>query len=64
MTDFNKQDGRRRTKLSATTTNYLEQGKLPPQAVDLEEAILGAMMLEKDATTKVIDRLHPAAFYK
>ena len=28
-------------------TNIIGAGKLPPQAVDLEEAILGALMLEK-----------------
>src|SRR3954470_619971 len=39
-------------------------GKLPPQALDLEEATLGALMLEKDALTKVIDILHPDSFYK
>jgi len=39
-------------------------GKLPPQAVDLEEAVLGALMLEKDALTSVIDILHPDSFYK
>ncbi|MFM7216676.1 MAG: replicative DNA helicase, partial [Bacteroidota bacterium] len=39
-------------------------GKLPPQAVDLEEAVLGALMLEKDALTSVIDILHPESFYK
>ena len=45
--------------------NDLNQlGKLPPQAVDLEEAILGALMLEKDALTNVIDILRPESFYK
>lgn len=39
-------------------------GKLPPQAVDLEEAVLGALMLEKEALTNVIDILHPDSFYK
>lgn len=38
-------------------------GKLPPQAVDLEEAILGALMLEKDALSSVIDVLKPDVFY-
>ncbi len=42
----------------------LEQGKVPPQAVELEEAVLGAMMLEKDAVTAVIDILKPEVFYK
>ena len=39
-------------------------GKLPPQAVDLEEAVLGALMLEKDALTNVIDILKPDSFYR
>lgn len=39
-------------------------GKLPPQATDLEEAVLGALMLEKDALTAVIDILKPESFYK
>lgn len=38
-------------------------GKLPPQALDLEEAVLGAIMLEKDAVTSVIDMLRPEDFY-
>lgn len=39
------------------------QGKLPPQALDLEESVLGALMLEKDALTLVIDMLSPKSFY-
>jgi len=39
-------------------------GKIPPQAVDMEEAVLGALMLEKNALTAVIDILHTEAFYK
>jgi replicative DNA helicase len=39
-------------------------GKLPPQATDLEEAVLGALMLEKDALSSVIDILMPEVFYK
>lgn len=39
-------------------------GKLPPQAVDLEEAVLGALMLEKNALSEVIDILKPDSFYK
>ena len=41
-----------------------EHGKIQPQAVDLEEAVLGAIMLEKDALTAVIDILKPNVFYK
>ena len=39
-------------------------GKLPPQAIELEEAVLGALMIEKDALNAVIDILHPESFYK
>ena len=42
----------------------MEYGKLPPQALDLEEAVLGALMLEKDPLTAVIDKLKPESFYK
>ncbi len=38
-------------------------GKLPPQAPDLEEAILGALMLEKKALTDVVEFLRPEHFY-
>ncbi|MBI5219239.1 MAG: replicative DNA helicase [Bacteroidia bacterium] len=41
-----------------------EYGKLPPQAVELEEAVLGALMLEKDAVIAVLDILKPESFYK
>lgn len=39
-------------------------GKLPPQAIDLEEAVLGALMLEKEALTEVVDILRADTFYK
>jgi len=42
----------------------LEKGKLPPQAVDLEEAVLGAMMIDKKGVDEAIDILKPEAFYK
>lgn len=42
----------------------VEGGKLPPQALDLEEAVLGAMMLEKNAVNDAIDILKPDSFYK
>ncbi len=38
-------------------------GKLPPRAVDIEEVVLGALMLEKDAYMNVCDYLTPDAFY-
>ena len=41
-----------------------EAGKLPPQAIDIEEAVLGAMLLEKNAVNDAIDILQPESFYK
>ena len=38
-------------------------GKIPPQALELEEAVLGALMLEKNAAERVMDLLHPNCFY-
>ena len=42
----------------------MQKGKLPPQAVDLEEVVLGAMMIDKKGVDEVIDILHPEVFYK
>lgn len=42
----------------------LESGKIPPQALDIEKAVLGALMLDRNALTAVIDILQPSVFYK
>jgi replicative DNA helicase len=42
----------------------IEGGKIQPQAVDLEEAVLGALMLEKNAITVISNILTPESFYK
>ena len=44
-------------------SDQMKLGKLPPQAPDLEEAILGAIMLERDALAVVLDKLNPEHFY-
>ena len=41
----------------------LQQGKLPPQVLDFEEVVLGAMMIDKKGVDEVIDILNPEAFY-
>lgn len=41
-----------------------ELGKLPPQALDVEEVLLGSMLLDKDAVSSVIESLLPEHFYK
>ena len=50
--------------ISAGNVVSLERGKIPPQAVDLEEAVIGAMLIDKKGVDEVIDILQPEAFYK
>lgn len=54
----------RKGRKPSFTVDYSDHGRVPPQAPDLEEAVLGAMMLEQDALNNVIDLLHPEVFYK
>ena len=42
----------------------LSDGKIPPQAIDLEEAVLGAMLIDEKGVNEVIDILSPEVFYK
>ncbi len=51
-------------KIDKSRLISLEKGKIPPQVVDLEEAVLGAMMIDKKGIDDVIDILHPDAFYE
>lgn len=41
-----------------------DMGRLQPQARELEEAVLGALMLEKDAYSIVSEILKPECFYE
>lgn len=51
-------------KIDKTNIIQLERGKIPPQAIDLEEAVLGAMMIDKKGVDEIIDILHSNVFYK
>jgi len=42
----------------------LSDGRIPPQAIDLEEAVLGAMLIDEKGVNEVIDLLSPEVFYK
>ncbi len=64
MADANNIPTRKRTKPAHQAKPVLQGGKLPPQAIDLEQAVLGAFMLEKEATNNAIDILQPTSFYK
>ena len=41
-----------------------EIGKVPPQAVDIEEIVLGSLLLEPGIATTVFDRISREVFYK
>lgn len=43
---------------------FQEIGKIPPQAIDLEECVLGAMLIDKEAVPIALDILTKEAFYK
>ena len=60
LKNFNKDKVRRKPLME---TGNMVFGKIPPQAKDLEEAILGAIMLEKSAFDTVIEILKPECFY-
>jgi len=53
-----------RRKKTAAQKALQTLGKLPPQALDLEEAVLGALMIDKNAAAEIVDLLHPKHFYK
>ena len=42
----------------------LESGRKPPQAIDIEEAVLGSLLLEPNSVADVMDVLVPECFYK
>lgn len=50
--------------LRRVTTPYTGLGKLPPQACDIEEAVLGALMLDKNSIMVALDILKAECFYK
>jgi replicative DNA helicase len=61
LTNLNRdKKNRRKTSPDLSTMIY---GKVPPQAKELEEAVLGAIMLEKGAFDAVIEILKPECFY-
>lgn len=47
-----------------STEQDFNLGKVPPQATDLENAVLGAIILEPNAINDVYDILKPEVFYK
>ena len=49
--------------LKATPTSKVD-GKLQPQALELEKAVLGALMIDNESLSDTIDSLQAEYFYK
>jgi replicative DNA helicase len=61
--DTNLNRDRRNRKKTTTEFSTLAYGKIPPQSRELEEAVLGAVMLERGAFDIVGNILKPECFY-
>src|SRR5947208_2339580 len=61
LTNLNKD--RKKGRKPSIDLSTMVYGKVPPQAKDLEEAVLGAIMLEKSAFDTVVEILKPECFY-
>jgi replicative DNA helicase len=63
-----EQNASRTNRRTGTKSNIsdlaLSMGKLPPQNLEAEEAVLGALMIEKASISLVQDILRPESFYK
>lgn len=60
MNDSKQSNGRKRSTMDISTLVY---GKVPPQARDLEEAVLGSIMIDVNAFDPVSELLSPECFY-
>lgn len=64
METMPKNTVRRKERMSYEQAFNINGGNKPPQAVDLEEAVLGALMLDENALNTAIELLHEEYFYK
>ncbi len=55
--------GKLKTMRGEVDHGAFQFGKVQPQAIPLEEAVLGAIMLDKNALPTVLDILQPDSFY-
>ena len=62
MAETGNRNSRRRSTAN-DVPQVSELGRLQPQATELEEAVIGACLIEKDAFAQVVDILKPESFY-
>lgn len=63
MTRENKRNYRKRQQAENLLSASTDMGNVPPQAVDVEEAVLGAMMVNPDSVDAAMDILNAKCFY-
>src|SRR4051812_13166279 len=61
--DLNLKKGRNVRRKPSVDVSTMVYGKVPPQSKDMEEAVLGAIMLEKGAFDTVVEILKSDCFY-
>ena len=54
---------RRKNQTVNLDTLGLEMGNKPPQALDVEEAVLGALLIEPNCLDEAMEELSPSCFY-
>jgi replicative DNA helicase len=57
------QSKKTKSELNSSFVNSETASRVPPQAVDVEKAVLGAMLLDKEAVAKVVQLLDQTSFY-
>lgn len=63
MTTTTKVSKKKKPNTTSTAPAMDEFGHLQPQAIDLEKAVLGAVMIEQDAYSLISETLSPESFY-
>ena len=62
MTQYRKRNYRNKPADNVALASS-EMGNVPPQAIDIEEAVLGAMMVNPESVDRAMDLLSLQAFY-
>ncbi|MDX1673074.1 MAG: replicative DNA helicase, partial [Balneolaceae bacterium] len=62
MADPNGSNYRKQNSSDVDTIE--REGRVPPQAMEVEESVLGSMLIEHEAATIALQMLHPNDFYK
>ena len=63
MPDQKSRSYRKKEQAVNLDTLGLEMGNIPPQALDAEESVLGAMLLEPSCVDEAMEELSPSCFY-